>query len=188
MRLQRAGSIQAMRAHFKVAAVGFAGVVAQGLPVVARWQTETRLDPALEHGAFAAVGIKTPAANHADVIGLGAVFPVATEACSQPHLFRPFKAKVHRQVIGEDGGQRFGRGGVQAFEEVAMQFGDAVEQQRNRIFLVGQATQHHGRQIAAIDRQTRIARQRCLVITPTKDVGFVASLRRVRHRHVFRFH
>ena len=54
--------------------------------------------------------------------------------------------------------------------------------------LVSQPAEHHCRQIAAIDRQPRVARQRGFVITPTKRRGIVVSRRAIGRRYIFCFH
>ena len=152
LRLQGIGAVQALRAHFQVAAVGLARRIAQRVAVVARHQAEARFDPALEHGPFATVGIETPAADDPDVVGLGPVFSVAALFATQAHLLGLLKPEMDGQVIAKDLGPRFRRGGLKAPEEILVQFGHAIEQQCRRVFLEGQAAEHDSRQVAAIDR------------------------------------
>jgi hypothetical protein len=66
---------------------------------------------------------------------------------------------VHRQVIAEDISQCVGRRGVQAPEEVSVQLGNAINQQGTGMTLIGQPTEHDGRQVATIDRQPGLTRQ-----------------------------
>jgi methionine-rich copper-binding protein CopC len=134
--------------------------------VVARREPETGFDPALQDGPFPAVRIKTPAPDHLDVVGLGPRIVAAGEA----HFLRPFEPEAHRHVVAEDVRTIGVGGGFEAAEEIGVEFGDAVEEQRRRMALVGEAAEDDCREVAAVDGQTGVAGSVALS-SPLQDVG-----------------
>ena len=54
--------------------------------------------------------------------------------------------------------------GIEPVEQIGVQFGHAVQMQGRRMVLKGQAAEYDGRNVAAIDRQARVARQGGLVV------------------------
>ena len=67
---------------------------------------------------------------------------------------------MHRHVIAESL-RTLGAvaNGIEPAKQVGVQFGHAVQMQGRRMVLEGQAAEYDGRNVAAIDRQARVARQ-----------------------------
>jgi len=173
---QRIGAVESGRAGLQVAQVGRRAEVAQRFAVEARQQAEARLDPALEHRALAAVGVEAPAAQRAQPVGLGPFLRLVVEA----GILQMVEAEMRRFIVAEQA--RPFRGIVFAIEQreqVGVEFGDAVECQRRRMALEGQAAEDHRGQVAAVDRQARPGGQGGgrIVATATKAGGGVVLCR-----------
>lgn len=157
--LQGVGGVEAAGALGDIVLVRLAVAPLEGAGVVSGEQTEAALDPALEDGAFATVRIEGPAARHAQIVGVDAFLLGLAEA--QTGFVQMIEEEVGADVVLKGvGAFRVLRDWRQPAEEVRMKVPDAVEFKRDRVALVGEAAQDHGRQVAVIDGKTGVGRER----------------------------
>ena len=148
---ERVGAVEPRRAHCDIALPGRTAGFAQRFAVMAWQQAETGLDPALEHGGFASVGIEGPAAHHAQVSGLGALPGVMG---GQARLCWLLQAEVGCHVADKTLRPFIDiLDVVEQIEQGTVQGGDAVDGKRCWRPLEGQAAENCRGQIAAVDRQ-----------------------------------
>ena len=158
LRLQGIGVVKAVRARRQVDLVVGAAEVAQRSPMVARQQAEARFHPALQYRGLAAVRIEHPAAQHVQVVGLFALQTL--RIALQSGLVRVIEKEgcAHEVLEGMRAPARIPYV-IQQFEEMPMHGAHAVQFQGGGVLLKGQAAEDLRRQVAAVDRQSRTARQ-----------------------------